>query len=829
MPPSPQAVEQIDKRTSNVKHYKNPDGSMSAVISGGPIHYKATQGGPWLNKRQQFAAGPGTNEWISSESDVTMRTYQVGSGGSRAWWIQFTETLSGQGVEFQVLGQPITTAGSNTLSFQDGAARTWTYTHTPVGGKMWGPPMDSTEPATTYTFNYRLLGGAPALEVSPEGDLVCGSIFRMPRSYMRGADGFDYPASAWSISSGTVSFTMDHVQAGLPVQAYPFQLDPSTTFSIAASTNDGYVFVQNSATYPPAAGTTVNTAGTGFYIYRELNAGTYHQGVGLLRFDTSSLTSAAIVSGAQLSLTQGDKVDTDGLAVAAEYQSWSGVVGDYEAVPTLTNLAHAGDPLANFALSTPRSMTLSNAAANVSTFGNTFLKLHMTERAGGAAPTGRNYILFNSFESGTNIPQLTVDYTIDPNVMFIPTVAAGDGVVSAAGGTWPQVAGTAISTVGTGVQAGKQLSAGPNYTEYVGLLRFDTSVIDDAASIISATLQIYVAGNTNPDAISVVGDYATLAFTTADYARNIGTSAFDAIAIDSFTTSMYNSIALKSPAANISKTGNTDIKIGSTNLAADAPPTGVSVLQYRPIESSSGATPPILALTTILPNFKLKTFLIHATGTSATSSEGSERYDSTRKLAQHHDGVREKTTTEMGYMAYAYPIGGSSTLTTTTSVQLPQDGGAIAIPVVLEGHMLLEGITIWSVDTAQVRGPIEFALYEGRLNASNVLDVVAGTAGSIATFTPSAASARTGTLTSAPQYVPPGVYWLAIKNNNTARQAQLGGAAAGTMSSNAAQTKTFTVTAFGSTLDLVAATWTKIPNVMGVRLNGRVFGQTTAF
>lgn len=226
---------------------------------------------------------------------------------------------------------------------------------------------------------------------------------------------------------------------------------------------------------------------------------------------------------------------------------------------------------------------------------------------------------------------------------------------------------------------------------------------------------------------------------------------------------------------------------------------------------------------------RLRNPLSHILSAPSLTAEGNVGYETTRKAMRYHDGVRERFSSEMGYMPFAYPVGGSPTLTTTTNLAIAANGGTIAMPVVLDGHMLLQSVSYWDTATATARGPVEFALFEDRLNNANALDVVSGAVGSLASYTPSAASLRTISVTSPPIYLAPGCYWLVIKNNHASNALQMGGAAAGTMAVNAAQTKTLTTAAFGATLDLVAATWTKINQVPGVRLNGRIAGQAVAF
>lgn len=182
----------------------------------------------------------------------------------------------------------------------------------------------------------------------------------------------------------------------------------------------------------------------------------------------------------------------------------------------------------------------------------------------------------------------------------------------------------------------------------------------------------------------------------------------------------------------------------------------------------------------------------------------------------------------VGRAPYSYPIGGSPTQTTTTANNLAAAGGTLATPIFVAANISLESISFWNTDAATLRGPVEFALYTGD-NSSNSVSLVASAVGTLATFTPTVAALRTIALTTPPVALSPGVYWLLLKNNHATVTLGVGVSAAGTMAQNVAQTKTLTTSAFGSTLDMVAATWTKISTVPGVRLNGRVFAQASAF
>lgn len=226
---------------------------------------------------------------------------------------------------------------------------------------------------------------------------------------------------------------------------------------------------------------------------------------------------------------------------------------------------------------------------------------------------------------------------------------------------------------------------------------------------------------------------------------------------------------------------------------------------------------------------RLLTPLQHALSAPDVSAEGQWGYDSTRKGMMYHDGVRKRFASCVGFMPYAYPIGGGPTQVTTTALAIAANGGNIAIPVVLEGHMLLESVSFWNTDTATARGPVEYGLYEDRLDNANALNLVDSGIFGVGGYTPTIAIARTMPSNNTVVYLPPGQYWLAIKNNHTGNTLGIGVTPAGTMATSTAQTKTLTTAAYGSTLDLVAATWTKIATIPGIRLNGRVFGQSAAF
>jgi len=183
-----------------------------------------------------------------------------------------------------------------------------------------------------------------------------------------------------------------------------------------------------------------------------------------------------------------------------------------------------------------------------------------------------------------------------------------------------------------------------------------------------------------------------------------------------------------------------------------------------------------------------------------------------------------------GWLAYAYPDGFDLTAA-LTSTTVAANGGAWAVPFELKTPMLLESASVRNSNTATERS-WNWHLYYQKGNtgdsAQNTLDRVVAGVGE--TFTPSSASNRTVAATAA-TVIEPGAYWFLIQCTHASNNWNQGVGAAGhtfTTSGNLSQTKTVTNPA-GATLDFVAATWTKSTEVPACRLNGRVFGQASAF
>lgn len=220
-----------------------------------------------------------------------------------------------------------------------------------------------------------------------------------------------------------------------------------------------------------------------------------------------------------------------------------------------------------------------------------------------------------------------------------------------------------------------------------------------------------------------------------------------------------------------------------------------------------------------------------ATGAIATT-EGYVGYDSDDELVKVYDGQRERWVSAVGWMTRGLPLNFGPNLAFATVETLAANGGSVAVPIVLAGHLLLEFAGCRSTDTgtARIWG---WDLYVQRLNngnaGENTLNRIAASSADDS-FTPGgAASNRTITASGGPIYLGPGFYWLVIQNRHATNSFGVGYTAnTGSFGPTTNQVKT-TTNPNGATLDFVAATWAKNSHVYGVGLFGRVFGQTTSF
>jgi hypothetical protein len=142
----------------------------------------------------------------------------------------------------------------------------------------------------TYSFPYQPLGDASDFTII-DGNAVADGLF-VAAPFIIGNNEQQYIIpSGWVLQSSQLTFTFD--DSILPPEAYPYIIDPTTTFQPDSAGIDTMINSPNPTTnYGTSTETSVgdgNTAASGA-----------HRGI--IKFDVSSIDSADIVSAATLSL-----------------------------------------------------------------------------------------------------------------------------------------------------------------------------------------------------------------------------------------------------------------------------------------------------------------------------------------------------------------------------------------------------------------------------------------------------------------------------------------------------------------------------------------------
>ena len=182
---------------------------------------------------------------------------------------------------------------------------------------------------------------------------------------------------------------------------------PTTTFSVAASGDDGYVGKAQTV-WPPTATTETITDATIVDVRKHVDSGgSYRNRIGLIRWDTSALADTTILS-AVFRFKGSSIIDADGRNFDGEYYASSNwpidVEGDYTLdvgtgafTVDITTLTQGAD----------NDIPLTNPDANISKSGYTGLRLGIST----GQPAGYNVVALDSFDAGANVPRLVVNWT----------------------------------------------------------------------------------------------------------------------------------------------------------------------------------------------------------------------------------------------------------------------------------------------------------------------------------------------------------------------------------------------------------------------------------
>ena len=162
---------------------------------------------------------------------------------------------------------------------------------------------------------------------------------------------------------------------------------------------------------------------------------------------------------------------------------------------------------------------------------------------------------------------------------------------------------------------------------------------------------------------------------------------------------------------------------------------------------------------------------------------------------------------------------------TNIAAESAGSGGCMLVPIVLGASIEVVNYVWWNGSAASAR-TAEFRLYKD--TGSTTLEYVTGSAANTS-FTPSSAGVRRVGLDGGNLVVPPGMYWIAIRNTSTSISFQLGhGSNTADWSDSGADIARSlyyaSADALGSTLDVSSFSANIKINMVG--LDGAVFGNT---
>lgn len=183
----------------------------------------------------------------------------------------------------------------------------------------------------------------------------------------------------------------------------------------------------------------------------------------------------------------------------------------------------------------------------------------------------------------------------------------------------------------------------------------------------------------------------------------------------------------------------------------------------------------------------------------------------------------------VGYLPFVYTNGlHAGHAIASNALNIAGNGGTVASHVVLSASLILDRLVFFNRATTGTH-TFEWRLYHSAQSAT--VNEVPGANGSL-TYSPTALSYEIMPAVGAPVLLLPGAYWLAFRLTSAtavnigAIPPSWGNTPTGTNSVHLVQTLS---SALGSTLDLVTG-WTKpTSNMPMMRLDGRMFGEGSAF
>ena len=362
-------VELLDRRTLGSKTFQRLDGSYTSII-GKQLHYQV--------KDQIWADIDLTliqegNNWVVNKLEHI--AIEVNPNG-----INVRQKNGGAGIHWYT---------PESLTIEDGKAIysdggiIWKYLPT-SGGIALKAQVLAPRGQQTYLFSYAMLGGAADLEIDARGNAVSGEIV-VRRPTLIGADNLLYDGGTWTKVAGSrLSMTFD--DNVLPAAAFPYLIDPTTTFNIAATADDAECVALDDPSYPPAFDY-CTTSGTDARATKTKSGSLYTVLVGLFKWDTSSLPDTATISSATFTGYMTAAASCDSRNYTADWHTWT-TPGSGDFTATAGTDAIAGTAISGISASSDNTFTLSNPTT-ISLTGYTGLRTHIS---GGAPTCNGNYV-----------------------------------------------------------------------------------------------------------------------------------------------------------------------------------------------------------------------------------------------------------------------------------------------------------------------------------------------------------------------------------------------------------------------------------------------------
>ncbi|MEA5074928.1 MAG: DNRLRE domain-containing protein, partial [Coriobacteriia bacterium] len=300
-PVPPGAVEDISRRSEHAKHYRLPDGSITAVISEEPVHHRDDTGA-WIDIDTTMVLDRTTGRARTASTPVAVSFGPQQPGGSPA-----RVEAAGHVVGIDLLGasEGATLMDGSSVRYARVALGTDLVYETFAGGVK--ETLELSTPLAPDTFRFFVDSG----DLDFRRDFSRGWVLADPETgsavfdlgelvvFDSSSDGAGDPQycadSTLTVSptegGGIVTYEVSRQWLADPDRVYPVYVDPSLT---AISGADTYA----SSKYPTTAYGTSTELRTGYY-----DATTGHNR-SFLQFDVSSIPSFARVDSATFSIYQ---------------------------------------------------------------------------------------------------------------------------------------------------------------------------------------------------------------------------------------------------------------------------------------------------------------------------------------------------------------------------------------------------------------------------------------------------------------------------------------------------------------------------------------------